>query len=419
MRDLALLSILLALAWLAWVRPWWGVLGLAYVGTMHPQGYSTGFMQQVPVYQVLFIAVCVGSVRQLMLRRVWPNIVQDWRLIVLLLLWGHFLLTTYLGINPWAGWPKFWEVAKVLPPMLLTLWLIDTREKLRYLNIVMALSIAVVVIKGGYWALTTGLQDRVYGPPGSPYEGNNEFSVATCMMIPLLVFWYRELGHTKEMLRLRTALAALIGLCFIAALSSWSRGGLLSVVVVACLLVWHSRRKWLAFPMLLLGVGLVFVALPEAWLARMSSIGAAELDASAQSRIDIWRLGWDFASRHPWVGGGFQGWIYLSLPMGAELDWHSAYIKVAAEHGLTGLFLWGSLVFGSMLNLTWLLHKNRSWRLPWLDNHAAMLRASLAAYAIGAVFLGIAYWELLFYLIVSGMLLNHFANLSRMQAKAS
>lgn len=413
MRDIALLLILLTLVWLAWLRPWWGALGLAFVSTMHPQGYAVGFMQIVPTYLVLFAAVVLGTARQFIASRALPELVLDWRLLALFALWGHFLLTTYLSINPWAAWPKFWQVAKVLPPMLLTLLLIDTREKLRYLNIILALSVAVVVIKGGYWALATGLNERVYGPPGSPYEGNNEFAVATCMMIPLLVFWYRELGNTGETRGLRGILAAMIGLCFVAALSSWSRGGLLSVVVVACLLVWHSRRKWLAVPMLMLGVGLVFVALPEAWFARMGSIGAAELDASAQSRIDLWRLGWEHALRNPWLGGGFQGWIYLSLPASAGLDWHSAYIKMAAEHGLLGLALWLSLVLGSMLNLTWLLHKNRRWRLPWLDNHAAMLRAALIAYAVGAVFLGIAYWELLFYLVVSAILLTHFANKSR------
>lgn len=418
MRDLVLLLILLVLVWLAWLRPWWGALGLAFVSTMHPQGYSLGFMQGVPIYLLMFMAVCLGVARQIMVSRTWPKFIWEWRIVLLLTLWGHFTLTTYLGVNPWAGWNQHWEVMKLLPPMLLTLMLIDSREKLRYLNLIMALSIAVVALKGGYWAFTVGLQERVYGPPGSPYAGNNEFAVAASMMIPLLAFWYRELGQAADQRALRGVLAILMGLCFVAALSSWSRGGLLAIGTVACLLIWHSRRKWLALPMLLAGVGLVFVALPEAWFARMGSIGAAELDASAQTRLNLWRLGWEHALQNPWFGTGFQSWVYLSLPVSSGLDWHNTYVKVAAEHGLLGLALWGGLVLGSLMNLTWLIHKNRHWRLPWLDYHAAMLRTALAAYAVGAVFIGIAYWELLLYLVVSAILLTRFARQARPGAVA-
>jgi len=49
MRDLALLLIVLALCGMALARPWLGVLGLAVLGFMQPQGYAVGFMRQVPV----------------------------------------------------------------------------------------------------------------------------------------------------------------------------------------------------------------------------------------------------------------------------------------------------------------------------------------------------------------------------------
>lgn len=418
MRDLALLLILVGLGALAWWRPWLGVLGLVFLGGTAPQAYAQGFMAQFPVFMTLFVVTALAALRDWLrglsrpsLSLAWlrglapPHLAFDWRIALLLALWVWFYVTTTQALNPWAAWPKLWEVFKLLPPLLLVWWLIDSREKLLLFNLMIALAVAMVVLKGGYWAIMTGFQDRVYGPPGSQYGDNNEFAVATAMTIPLLVLWYREVPNRP----LRLALAGLIALCFVSALSSWSRGGLLSLGVVAVLLVWHSRRKWLALPLLVLGVGLMFVNLPEAWFARMGALGAGEFDASAQSRLEVWKVGWGYALERPWFGGGFQGWIYLSLPTGGHLDWHSAYVEMATEHGLVGLGLWLALLGGSLVALTGLIWRGRRQGQPWLENHAAMLRASLAAYMVGAAFLGIAYWQMPYLIVLSAVLASRFA----------
>jgi putative inorganic carbon (hco3(-)) transporter len=409
MRDITLLVMLLALGWVALRRPWLGLLGLVFVAVMHPQGYATGFMQGFPAYATLLALVSLSAGWQFFRQRSWPKLFWDWRLAGLALLWSQFALTTALGINPWAGWPRLLEVSKILPLVLLVLLLIDTRDKLTWMLLTIALSLAVVMLKGGYWALITGFHDRVYGPPGSQYGGNNEFAVATAMAIPLLALWYR----VSENRALRWLLASLIGLGFVSALSSWSRGGLLSVSVVALLLVWHSRRKWLAIPLFLAGLALVYVGLPEAWFARMQTMAAPELEGSAATRLELWRLGWDFSLQHPWLGGGFGGWIYLSLPTGAHRVWHSAYIDMLVEHGFPGLVLWGSLLLGSVASLTLLIARNRRWPQPGQTDHAAMLRASMLAYMAGAAFLSIAYWELIYLLLASAVLMTRFARAER------
>lgn len=409
MRDLTLVAMLLSLAWMAWRQPWLGVLALVFAAIVYPHGYATGFMQGFPAYLALFGVVLAATGWQLARQGTWPPLFWDWRLAVLLLLWGHFVVTTALGVNPWAGWPRLLEVTKRLPLLLLILLLIDSREKLRWLFVTIALSVAALILKGGYWALITGFQDRVYGPPGSQFSDNNLFAVVTAMAIPLLALWYRQ----TEAAALRVAIACLIVLGFVSALSSWSRGGLLSVSVVAVLLIWHSRRKWLAIPVLLVGVGLAVVGLPDAWFARMQTMAAPELEGSAATRLELWHLGWDYALQHPWTGGGFGGWIYLSLPAGGSRVWHSAYIDLLAEHGFVGLALWGVLVVGSVLSLTRVLRGNRRGQVPGLSDQAAMLRASIAAYLVGAAFLSIAYWELLFVLLAGAILISRFAATDR------
>jgi probable O-glycosylation ligase (exosortase A-associated) len=396
---------LIALGWLAFIKPWLGVLGLVVVALLHPQGYSRGFMQTFPAYLTLFVAVSLSTLWHYVSQREWPRLVWDWRIAVFAMLWAWFVVTTSFSINHWVAWPKLWEIAKLLPPLLLILVLIDTREKLDALLVTVGLCIAVVVLKGGYWAVITGFQDRVYGPPGSPYAGNNEFAVATAMTLPLLSLWYKRVRINS----LRWALAILIALGFASALSSWSRGGLLSLGAVALLLLWHSRYKLIALPLAVMSVVLAFYTLPEKWFARMDTIASYRTEASALSRIEAWQLGLNFVREHPWLGGGFEGWVFLTLPMGGSMDWHSAYVEMATEHGVVGLGLWSLLVFGSTASLTWLLWMGRRSRDSWLTDHSAMLRASLIAYAVGAAFLGIAYWELLYLLVVGAIIVGRFS----------
>lgn len=405
MADLPILLALLAVAWSAWRRPWVGLLGLVFVGVMNPQSFATGWLRDAPAYLTLGVVVALSTARQFITERRMPTLFWDWRFAVAGLLAVHMVLTTWLGIVPWVGWGKLASIAKMIPVLGLVLLLIDDREKLRYLLLTIALSIAVVVLKGGFWAVVTGFQNRVYGPPGSQYYDNNEFAVAVSMAIPLLALW----SFQVESKGLRWFLWGLIALSFAAVLSSWSRGGLLCIGAVALLLVAHSRRKWLLLPLLVAAIGLVIVAMPGEWLARMQTIGAPSTDGSAVGRLTVWRLGWAYALQHPWFGGGLAGLLYLSLPTGGVMAWHSAYVGMAAEHGLVGLLLWCTLLFGTIASLSGTLWKARREGVPWLTDQAAMLRASLAAYAVGAAFLSISYWELLYLLLLAAILVKTLA----------
>ncbi|OYY94297.1 MAG: putative O-glycosylation ligase, exosortase A system-associated [Hydrogenophilales bacterium 28-61-23] len=409
MHDFPLLLMALALAGTAWRRAWVGLLGVLVVGLLHPQNYALDFMRGMPVYAVLLANVLLATAWEFARHRTWPRLFWDRHIGVLLVLWAWFALTTYYAINPAMAPAKLFDVSKLLLPMALIGVLIDSKEKLRWLLITLALSIAAIVFKGGYWALIHGFQDRVYGPEGSAYGGNNEFAVLTAMAIPLLLFWYRGL-HGQAW---RWAVAGLAVLAFVSAISSWSRGGLLSVLAVAVLLVWQSRRKGLAIPLLAIGIGLLFAGLPDAWFARMQTLGAPELDDSAASRLIVWRMGWNYALSHPWFGSGFESWVLFAPPDVELRAWHSAYVQVAAEHGLVGLALYAGLIGSTLWSLLVLMarggHDRRARHEPSVTRMAAAIFTALAAYLVGAAFLSIAYWELLFLLLAAAWVLRRLA----------
>jgi len=126
MRDIALIAILACFVFLALYRPWLGVLGLAVLGFMHPQGYGESHMKTFPVYLVLFAATTAGYLFELFREKRWPQWHWDWRLVVLMLLFGWVVITTYDALAPFAAREKLVNVSKLLPPLFHGWLLVDT-----------------------------------------------------------------------------------------------------------------------------------------------------------------------------------------------------------------------------------------------------------------------------------------------------
>jgi probable O-glycosylation ligase (exosortase A-associated) len=397
MRDIVVLAFLIGCIGATIWRPWLGVLSLAVFSYLNPHSFAWGFITTFPVYLVMFI-VAFFAMLTCKDRQALP---RDWRIYVFYALWFYFLLTTLNAMTPWAAWPKLIVVSKIYLPFILTLLLINTREKLYYLIITIAGSIGLVAVKGGIWAIAHGFSYRVYGPPNTQFYENNAFAIAVLMVIPLLIFWRRETRNRW----INYGLTAAIPLCFSSALSSWSRGALITIAVLAAVLIWESKRKYLAIPLMLLGAYLVFGQLPEQWFSRMETIQTYEEDSSAMDRIQAWTDGFQYALANPLLGAGFEGWRYVTMR-----DWHSSYIEIMAEHGFIAFAMWFSLLLGSIISLTRLnIISGRFPEMAWVKNYATMLRASLIAYAAGTVFLGLSYWDIFYHLVFISVLVKKFA----------
>lgn len=179
----------------------------------------------------------------------------------------------------------------------------------------------------------------------------------------------------------------------------------MSLTVMSAMLVWHSKHQFLAIILVALGVGLALINLPEEWLARMETISTYQQDLSFQSRQGAWEQGLSYLKSDPWTGSGFEGWRainakFQNLGDPGTLDWHSAYVEVVVEHGIPGFLLWSTLLIGTIISLSLMIRRGIRSGESWVVNHGAMLRASLVAYGIGGITLGITYWELMFQILV-------------------
>ncbi len=397
MRDILVIIILGVCIYYSLQKAWYGVLCLAVFSYLNPHTFAWGFSRTLPCYQILLIVVFVSLLKE----RDKQPIPKDWRIIFFYILWFYFLVTTLNALVPDAAWDKLIMVSKIYLPLIMTLIVINSREKLFYLIITIGASIGIVSLKGGIWAVTSGFAHRVYGPEGTQFFENNAFAVATVMVIPLLVLWLRETKNNY----LKYALMGSIPFCMASALCSWSRGGLLTLAVTTLVLLWHSKRKYLAIPILLIGIYVAMGMLPERWFNRMHTIETYEEDASAQSRLTTWGDGYRYAIEHPILGGGFDGWMYIT-----RADWHSSYIEIMAEHGLVAFGIWMSLMLGTIVSLTRLPFLVRGINeMAWVKNYCHMVRASIIAYMVGTIFLGLSYWDIYYHMIFVSVLIKKFA----------
>ena len=406
MRDIAVLIFLIACIGGAIYRPWFGVLALAVFSYLNPHAYAWGAVRSLPAFQFLFLVVATSA----LFTKDRQALPKDWRIPVFFLLWCYFFITTTQAYVPQFAWPKLWFVSKVFIPLIFTLILINTREKLFYLIITIAASIGIVAVKGGIFAIMSGFSYRVYGPPATQFNENNAFAIAVLIAIPMLLLWSRE--TTSKNIRL--GIYSAIPLMFASALSSWSRGAFLTMGVLAFLLIWHSKRKYLVIPLFIFGASLAIDYLPEEWFGRMDTIQTYEEDKSASGRLEVWRDGWNHTLEHPLLGAGFEGWLIVSMR-----DWHSAPVEIFSEHGFIAFGMWASLIIGTLLSLSSLPMQVKDIPgMEWVGNYCYMLRLSLVAYCVGTLFLGLSYWDILYHLIFISVLVKQFA-LKELEEKIS
>lgn len=409
-RDLAVLLVVLGSLPVTLARPWIGILVWCWLAYMNPHRLGWGFAYDFPFALLVAVATLVGFVFSGTRRPfVWRR-----ETILLGLLWMWFAVTSTFAMYPEAAWHKFNAVSKILLMTFLVIPLFQDRRKLRVLLLVIACSIGFYGVKGGLFALSTGGEWMVLGPPDSFFMDNTETALALNMALPFFFFLAREEEHRW----LRRLLWVMFGLTATAVPFTYSRGGILGLAVVLTVLLWSAKRRLLYLAIALASAGVFLVTSPERLTTRMESIAQYDTDESANLRFMSWRVAMLIAQDRPVVGGGFAVFvqrgtydIYLpEYPKSFGHDAHSIYFNLLGEHGWVGLGLFVLLVGSVLVTLRGVRRlAKRSPELTWAANYAHMLQASIAAYVTTGAFLSVAYFDLAYQVLVLAAVVHRVA----------
>ena len=262
-------------------------------------------------------------------------------------------------------------------------------------------SLAILGAKGGFFTLITLGNYRVWGPPGSFIEDNNEFALALIMIIPLIHFLQLQVTQKTW----RHVLSIVMLLCAVSAFGSHSRGALVAIIPMSCMFWWRSPKKGeVAVFIFIIAIAMIPM-LPEEWWARMNTISEYQADGSAMGRINAWGVAWEVAL-HNLFGGGmsYQYPDYFILYGKYETivrAAHSIYFQILGNHGFIGLFLFLLLWIVIYREAGWLMKNGRSDpKTLWVAQLGAMAQVSLVGYATGGAFLSLGYFDLPYNIMV-------------------
>lgn len=402
MRDIAVTLIVFVGLLATLARPYIGVLVWNWISLMNPHRLGWGFAYNFPFAQIIGIVTLIAMAfsRE---RKSFPLSAVT-ILLILFALW--LTVTSFFAINQEQVWWSWERSMKIQAMILITLLLMNNREKLHSLVWTIVISLGFYGVKGGIYSATGGA-GLVWGPAGTFIGGNNELALAMVMTIPLM--WYLQ-GQT-DYRWVRRGLWAAMGLSAIAVIGSYSRGALLAMGMMVLFLWLKGSKKFLLGFLILTTLVASLPFIPEKWFDRMSTIETYQEDQSATGRLNAWAFAFNLAKARPLVGGGFDAFtpemfiVYAPDPT-AYHDAHSIYFQVLGEHGFVGLFLFLLLLFLGWRDGSFILrHTREQPDLKWARDLAAMVQVSLVGYLVGGAFLGLAYFDLP-YLLISILVLT-------------
>lgn len=402
MRDLLIVGLVLWGSLLALRRPWIGVLVWTWLSLMNPHRYAYGFSATAPLAAIAAASTLGGMLFCKDKESPFKGAPVWW--FALFVLW--VTISWLNGVNPTGDYEQWNKVMKIDLMLMVALVLLRTRQQILALMAVTTVSLALLGLKGGVFTLLNGGSYRVWGPPGSFIEDNNEFALAMVMTVPMLRFMQLQLRPTDRWLRHGFSLAML--LCAASALGSHSRGGLLAITAMTVFLWWRSKNKLVGGMVLSITAALLIAFMPSEWTERMETIKTYEQDASSMGRLSAWSVAWGVAKDYP-TGAGFNvarrdffdrySW-YRGTDGGIHAA-HSIYFQVLGNHGFVGLIL-----FLGIWVSTWRMAgriRRDAESIPeaaWAGHLASMLQVSLLGYAVGGAFLSLAYFDLPYNLMV-------------------
>jgi probable O-glycosylation ligase (exosortase A-associated) len=427
LRSLYILLIYISFIGMGAVAPFVLSLGYIWVSVFRPQQIAYILLPSIPVSMIMG-ALAFGAYL-LMDRRAPPRLNLT---LILTLLWGGWitLTTIFLAVAPEPAWEKWdWAVKNVLFSAFIP-FVIRSRVQIEAFLQVYLFGLAIHILPTG---LKTMISGGGYGRELGLVGGNTGFgegstlATASIMMIPVIIWLmkYNVLMPRMKLVRLMYMGLAVVALA--CTVGTYSRTGLIGMVVVGGVMWFRSQQKVLFSLVILAGMALVGVIASEKWEERVSTIKDTS-ENSTLGRILVWQWTLRYVASNP-LGGGFDSYRISEITMPSAdgvgegeviigKAFHNSYIEALGEHGYPGLALFLGLILCSVVSL----QRTAAWAkrtegMTWLRDLAIALQTALVTLVACGMFIGIAFQPMYYYIFALSVCLTNYRRRAEVAAK--
>jgi probable O-glycosylation ligase (exosortase A-associated) len=421
MHDLFFIGFLCALIGLGFRKPFLFVLGYVYVDIVSPQRLTYYLLNSVPVSLIL-VLLAVGGWVVFDDKRSARFTPRQLLLIILLIYCFFTTQSADFPIQAAAKWDWVWKALAFAIFLPLTL---RTKLRIEALILFMVFSVGSIIVVGGIKTLATG--GGGYGELNLMVSNNTGLyessiiSAVAASVIPLVLYLRRYGTVFKPEWRVNLYAYALTFACMLIPIGTAARTGLICVAVLAVLMLRAAKRRLVYLGLMAAVAAVAIQLLPATFTSRMNTIQGYQGDASASTRIEVWKWTLDYVKDHP-LGGGFdafrQNKIRYFIVKPTEVNgqivnkrtliidkgraYHSSYFEMLGEQGYFGLILWLVIHFTGLFRMERLYQKFKRAEPDqgqWIGALATALQQSHIVYLVGCTFVGIAYQPFIYMLV--------------------
>jgi O-antigen ligase len=194
---------------------------------------------------------------------------------------------------------------------------------------------------------------------------------------------------------LRFSIIALEPLFLVSMILAKARGPLISLFAVGVLIFfWRGRlsiRKKIGIALSFLAVfALLFVILPRGFWFRYELLFAEQKGSSIEARLEAYKLAEELFIKNPLVGAGTGSFkpLFASAEFPYSLKYaHNAFLEIAAENGLLGLFFYVGFLISLFLLARRILRNPNTSKIIKESTYACLL--VLVFLFVGSQFSGV------------------------------